>query len=399
MAGAASDCLEAGWSDRYVSGVSEALSTPTLSAADVPCLVVDDQERLRSALVRFLTGEGFHCAAAASGDEALAELERAEYPVMITDIQMPGMNGVTLLREVRRRWPDVAVIMVTGVDDVETAVSCLRLGAFDYITKPFQLTEIRARLAQVVEKRGLILENRRYQHHLADLVQQQASRIEELFLEGIQTLVHALEAKDPYTRGHSARVSAYSGGIARALTLPEDEVQLIELGAELHDVGKIGVHESVLNKPGPLTDDEYRHVMEHTVIGARILAPLMKNIPEAIAIVRSHHERLDGQGMPDGLSGERIPKYARIVSVADAFDAMTSGRSYRGGLGTAKAISELRAEVGRQFDGTIVDAFLGAYQNLDDLPIATPRIVRRQIPRGIAESNGGLDLADRAAAL
>jgi putative nucleotidyltransferase with HDIG domain len=269
------------------------------------CLVVDDQERLRRALARQLEAAGYPCAEAGSGVEAVSVLEAREIALVISDIRMPGMDGVALLKVIRERWPDTAVIMVTGVAEVETAVSCLHLGAYDYISKPYQADEVRARIDRALEKRQLLIDNRRYQHHLSELVEQQALRIEELFLEGVQALVHALEAKDSYTHGHSTRVSAYASRIASALGLPPDDVQLVELGAALHDVGKIGVREEVLRKPAKLTDDEYRHIMEHAVIGERILAPLLKNAPGVLAIVRSHHERWDGRGVPDGLAAPR----------------------------------------------------------------------------------------------
>src|SRR5262245_38179573 len=158
---------------------------------------------------------------------------------------MPSMSGVQLLEVVRARWPEAAVIMLTAVAELETAVTCLNMGASDYIAKPFQIEEIRARVEQALDKRRLLIENRRYQLHLTKLVRQQATRIEEVFLEGVQTVVAALEAKDSYTQGHSVRVSAYAGRIATALGLSHEDVQLIELGAELHDVGKIGVREEV----------------------------------------------------------------------------------------------------------------------------------------------------------
>jgi len=361
-----------------------------MTEAGVTCLIVEDQPRVRSALVRALTGAGYACREAGSGREAVAVLESlggdAGVQVMLSDIRMPEMDGVELLRIAHERWPDLPVIMVTGVADVDTAVGCLRAGAFDYLTKPFQISEVQVRIAQAVEKRGLILANRRYQHHLADLVQQQAVRIEELFFEGIQTMVHALEAKDPYTQGHSARVSAYCGATARVLGLPEERIQVIELGAELHDVGKIGVNEEILNKPTPLSKEEYHHVMQHTVIGAHILAPLLKNAPTAIAIVRSHHERLDGTGLPDGLTAPDLAVEVRLVSVADAFDAMTSARPYRPGLPPSEAIRELRAHQGTQFDADVVDAFVNAHYDLDALPITTPKLVRRRLPHGIAGS-------------
>lgn len=360
----------------------------------IRCVLVDDHAGVRTAVARGLVASGLACRQAGSATEALGLLTDEEPDVVISDIRMPGMDGVALLEAVREQHPDVAVIMVTGVDDVNTAVGCLRRGAYDYIVKPFQVEQLRTRVLQAVERRRLVLENRRYQEHLAELVQQQALRIEELFLEGVQSIVHALEAKDRYTQGHSARVAAYATATARHLGLDDDTVQVIGLGAELHDVGKIGVSEVVLNKAGRLTDDEYRHIMEHTVIGARILEPLLKHARPALEIIRSHHERLDGRGLPDGLAGDAIPLHARLVTVVDAFDAMTTGRAYRKGLTPATAIAELRAHAGTQFDPAVVDAFLRAHPDDGGLPIPTPEITRRTLPR---QFSGGVALVEGVA--
>jgi putative nucleotidyltransferase with HDIG domain len=281
--------------------------------------------------------------------------------LVMTDMRMPKMDGIELLKQVRARWPDTAVVMITAVADVEVAVSCLANGAMDYLTKPFHLEEVRARVQQVLEKRRLVLENRDYQERLEQRVAAQARRLEELFLAGIQALAEALELKDPYTRGHSVRVSAYSGAIARALGLDAETVRQIELGGHLHDIGKIGVREDVLNKPGKLTDEEYRHIMTHPVLGWRILAPLMADAPIALNVVRSHHERIDGRGVPDRLRADEIPLEARIVAVADAFDAMLSGRPYRGDeMHLAEALAELEEHSGTQFDADVVRATLDA---------------------------------------
>ncbi|MFQ5703514.1 MAG: HD domain-containing phosphohydrolase [Gemmatimonadales bacterium] len=348
------------------------------------CLVVDDDESLRDALRKILELAGYYCVMAASGEEALAELEQDGIPIVLTDIRMPGMDGVALLQRIRERWPDVAVVMVTAVTDVHVAVSCLQMGALDYIMKPYELQEVRARIEQALDKQRLIQENRRYQNHLAELVQLQACRIEELFLEGIQALVTALEAKDAYTRGHSTRVSAYAGRVAAELGMSDTDVQLVGLGAELHDVGKIGVREQILLKPAALTDDEYQHLMKHTLIGARILEPLLKNAPQVLAVVRSHHERVDGGGLPDGLSGQAIPFFARIVSLADAFDAMTSARPYRPAMAPVDAVAEITRCKNSQFDPDVANAFLQAYDDLTALPIETPAKVRRKLPGSLA---------------
>ncbi len=342
------------------------------------CLVVDDEPRLRRVLVRLLEGDGFTCREAGSGVEALAVLEHERIPLVISDMRMPQMDGVTLLREIVSRWPDTAVVMVTAVAEVESAVACLQLGAMDYVPKPFHLDEVRARVMQALDKRRLLMENRDYQANLEERVQQQAGRIEELFLGGVQALAQALEAKDPYLKGHSLRVAEYAVAIATQLGLPEEANRTIALGGHLHDIGKIGVSEEVLHKSSRLSELEYSHVMEHPVIGARILGPLLDDSPTVIAIVRSHHERPDGKGLPDGLAGEAIPTEVRVVSVADAFDAMTSVRPYRPSLSVERALEELHVGKGRQFDPGAVEAFQHAFPEIRRLPIPTPE---RQVLR------------------
>jgi putative two-component system response regulator len=354
----------------------------------VKCLVVDDEPRLRRVLVRLLEGEGFTCSEAGSGTEALETLQHDPVPLVISDLRMPQMDGVTLLREILARWPDTAVIVVTAVAEVESAVACLQLGALDYVAKPFHLDEVRARVMQALDKRRLKMEVEDYRHNLELRVQQQARRIEELSLERLQALVHFLEEKDPYTRGHSVRVTDYSARIGRMMGLPQPAMDLIALGAELHDIGKIGVSEAILHKPGKLSDGEYRHIMEHPVIGARILEPLMRDVPTALAIVRSHHERLDGKGFPDGLKDGDIPLEVRVVTVADSFDAMTSVRPYRPALSVAKALQELEEGRGSQFHAPAVDAFLAAFPDRSALPVATPEVQPLHLPLPSSEALG-----------
>jgi response regulator RpfG family c-di-GMP phosphodiesterase len=324
----------------------------------LPCLVVDDEPRLRQALARLMEGDGFTCFQAGSGQEALAVLEHEPVALVLSDLRMPGMDGAELLRRMRALHPDIAVIMLTAVAEAEAAVHCLSLGAMDYLTKPFSYEEVRARATQALEKRRLITENREYQLRLEERVAVQARRIEELFLGSVQSLVEALEVKDRYTRGHSARVSVYATAVARAMGLQPEHIEQIELGGHLHDIGKIGVREAVLNKEGPLTPEEYEHIMTHPVLGWRILTPLLADHPMVLNVVRSHHERFDGRGVPDTLAGTDIPLEARIISVADAFDAMRSRRSYRDGRSPAEALAELRAQAGSQFDPDVVAAFV-----------------------------------------
>jgi len=319
------------------------------------CLVVDDEERLRQVLTHVMRRDGFQCIEASNGIEALEQLQRYPVSLVLTDLRMPGMDGMELLRQVRARHSDFAVMMITAVPDVQAAVECLAIGAMDYLTKPFYLEEVRARVIQAMDRRRLILENRDYQERLKERVELQASRLEQMFLAGVQALAEALELKDPYTRGHSVRVSQYSSILARALQLEDDVVRQIELGGHVHDIGKIGVREAVLNKTEKLTEEEYEHIMIHPLVGWRVLAPLLGDAPIALNIVRSHHERMDGRGIPDGLVGDTIPLEARIVAVADAIDAMTSGRPYRGNeLTLDEALEELQRNAGTQFDAQIV---------------------------------------------
>lgn len=333
-------------------------------------MVVDDDPQVRRALVRVVEGQGLTCFEAASGAEAIQRLaQHGEVPVIISDVYMPNVDGIALLAHVRERYPDTGVIMLTGIAQVDTAVSCLQMGALDYITKPFMIDEVRARVSKALEKRDLILQNRFYQKNLESRVRQQAQRLKEMFLEAVQTLAQALEAKDAYTRGHSMRVSRYAVKTAINLGFTGDHLEDIRLGSELHDIGKIGTREAVLNKPGPLTAEEFAHIAEHTTLGEQILAPLARENPVVLRIVRSHHEWIDGRGFPDRLSGESIPVEARIVSVADAFDAMTTSRAYRPSQTKETAFGELRRGAGSQFDPRVVDAFLAGFSNLPSIPL------------------------------
>lgn len=335
------------------------------------CLVVDDEPGVRRSLVRMLQAQGFTCFEAASGAEALALMERLEpLPLIVSDMRMPELDGIGLLEAVRRRYPDTSVIMLSGMSETTTAVDCLHRGAADFLLKPISMNELQARVTRVLEKRALVLENRYYQENLERRVQEQAQRIQELFLQGVQMLARALEAKDSYTRGHSIRVSQYAVATAQRLGLGESLVDSIRLGGELHDIGKIGTREAVLHKPGNLTAEEFRQITEHPLLGEKMLSPLAHESPAVLRIVRSHHERLDGRGFPDGLRGERIPIEARIVAVADTFDAITTRRPYRESRSPEEAVGELRRVAGTQLDPEAVAAFVAAFPNPERLPLS-----------------------------
>jgi response regulator RpfG family c-di-GMP phosphodiesterase len=325
-----------------------------------PILVVDDEPAIRRILISHLERDRFVCYEAGSGNEAQAILEHVAVPLIVSDLRMPDGDGQSLLEVVVKKYPTTAVIILTGDADVATAVSCLRQGATDYLTKPFRAGEVEVRIDQALETRRLRLELDGYRRHLEDRVAEQTQKLADLFLTGVQALVRALEVKDPYTRGHSERVAAWSAATALELGLAPDDVRQVELGGHLHDLGKIGVREGVLTKTDRLDADEYEHVMQHPELGWRILSPLLREAPVALAAVRSHHERFDGKGRPDGLVGTNIPLSARIVAIADAFDVMTTGRPYRddGRVFTAEAaLMELRRASGSQFDADLVRTF------------------------------------------
>jgi response regulator RpfG family c-di-GMP phosphodiesterase len=319
-------------------------------------------EAVRHAVARIVQGHGLAAIEAASGAEALEILRReGEIPICISDVHMEEMDGVTFLRHAVKLCPDMAIIMLTGVADVGTAVECLTLGALDYISKPVVMEELRARMDKALEKRRLVLQNRFYQKHLETRVRELDRRNKESLINGVQTLVHALEAKDAYTSGHSSRVSRYAVKTALHLGYVGDMLDHIRLGAELHDIGKIGTREAILNKPAPLSPEEFAHIKEHTLLGEKILAPFLSESVTALRIVRSHHERMDGAGFPDGLQGDGIPREARIVAVVDAFDAMTTNRAYRPSRVFPDAVDELHRCAGTHFDPEVVRAFTGAF--------------------------------------
>lgn len=321
-------------------------------------------------MAKVVEGQGLATAQVATAEEALALLDDiGEVPLCITDIFMPGMDGVSFLRQVRQLYPDMAVIMLTGAADVTSAVECLKLGALDYLTKPAVLDEVRARVANALEKRELVLQNRMYQQSLESRVRELDRRNRQSLLNGVEMLVFALEAKDAFTSGHSLRVKEFTVKTAVQLGYSGDALAEVDLGSRLHDIGKIGIREAVLHKPGPLTPDEFEHIKLHTLLGERILRPFLSGQPVVLRIVRSHHERMDGTGFPDGLKGDGIPVEARIVAVADAYDAMTTNRAYRAPRTPAAAVEELHRVSGSQFDPVVVEAFLRAHPDLARHPI------------------------------
>lgn len=310
-------------------------------------LIVDDQEAVADTIERWLVRGGFECRQAHSVQQALEHFDGRRYGIVLTDIHMPGGSGLELARTLKARDPEVQIIVITGSTTLETAIEAIRLDTDDYLLKPLDFKKLLHSVRRAAEHRRLLVENRQYRLNLEDRVRQQAARLESLYLSSIHSLVSALEAKDVYTRGHSDRVGDFAVALGRSIGGVDEHS--LRVGARLHDIGKIGIAGGILSKDGPLDIAEIDHIREHPSIGVQILSPLLED-RHALAVVRHHHERWDGAGYPDGLAGHEIPLGARIVAVADTYDAMTTSRPYRAALTSEQAVAEIQREAGRQFD-------------------------------------------------
>jgi len=302
-------------------------------------LIVDDEATICELLHEELGELGYQCTEVFNGNDALARLEKENYDVILLDIRLPGLSGLEVLARVHSNYSDTVTIMVTAVNDIYTAIEAMKQGAYDYLTKPFNLDEVNLSISRALEKRKLVLENKEYQHNLEDKVAALDKVIRNLSFNVITSLVYALEAKDKYTCGHSQKVADIAVAIAKEMGLRQERVEKIRLAGLLHDLGKIGIKESILNKTSRLLDEEYQHIKKHPEIGEHILAPITDG--EILALIRNHHERYDGTGYPDQLKITQIPLGARILSVSDAYDAMTSERPYRKPLSKKDALAEI----------------------------------------------------------
>jgi putative two-component system response regulator len=319
-------------------------------------LIVDDEKTVRRSLHKCLSMNGFSCEEASNAREALAQLKNKAVELVILDIMMPGTSGSDLLPRLRKAFPDTAVVMATAVVDPDTIISCMKNGAQDYITKPFDVNQLIANIQLALQKRKLELNLKAQRQVLQGKVEEQAKELQKLFIDAVESLVGALEAKDKYTAGHSRRVTKIAIDTALALGLKGEDLENLRWAALLHDIGKIGIDQSVQNKPGILTPMEYDYILTHCSIGPGIVEPLVNN--KIIEIIRHHHDSYDGNGINQIIAGEDIPLGARILAIADSFDAMTSDRPYRAAMPVNKAIAEIKRCAGTQFDQTVVQAFL-----------------------------------------
>jgi putative two-component system response regulator len=325
-------------------------------------LIVDDEPEITAILSDLFSGQHY-CMTAGSAEEALERLLASEYELVISDITMPGMSGLDMIPQVRSMAPNTVVVMISGMQTVESAIGALRLGAFDYVMKPFDLRQVEAVVKRALEHQELIVAKERYEGHLEELVEQRTAELddalnslEDAYRSTLKALTAALETRDLETHGHSERVVTYSLRLGREYGLDSQRIKALEFGSLLHDIGKIGVPDSILRKPAKLTDQEWVRMREHPAHGQQILRGI-HFLEGAARVVAQHHEKWDGSGYPLGLHGEDIDLCARIFSVADAFDAMTSDRVYRKGKSYEAAAQELDEWAGTQFDPKVVEAF------------------------------------------
>ncbi len=354
------------------------------SAARV--LAVDDESAACKLLSLILAPPTFQCTTASSGEEALVTLQREHFDAVISDLHMPGISGMELLTEVRRCHPHVAFLVTTGVDDVDVGVQAMRCGADDYLVKPFRDGAVLASLKSALHKRQLEQQVEHYRRHLEEMVaertgqlQSALQQIERSYEDTLQALGTAIDLRDNETAGHSQRVCRYSLEIARAMGWSEKQLESLARGAHLHDIGKLGIPDGILLKPGPLTEEERKFMQQHVQIGFDVV----KDIPflaDAAEIILMHHERYDGGGYPRGLKGKEILVGARIFAVADTLDAITSDRPYRRASSFESAFETIRRVSGSQFDPQIVDVFLSIPEDIWPMIARNQRSALQTIP-------------------
>ncbi|MBN1423511.1 response regulator [Candidatus Fermentibacteria bacterium] len=350
-------------------------------------LVVDDEAGVREVVQMALRDSGYPCHAVSSAREAIELLSSEPVALVITDLRMPGDDGVWLLHQVQEKSKDIAVIMVTAVRDLRIAIDCLKQGAYDYITKPFDMSDMLFSVRRALERRELILMNKEYQRNLEHMVNERTAELHSAldalhatYRETLQALVASLDAREKETTNHSLRVTEYTTFLARQVGIPESEIVQISWGALLHDIGKLGIPDSILLKPGLLDPEEWRIMRRHPTIGHQILKGVTF-LDQARELVLCHQEQFSGAGYPNHLKGEEIPLGARVFAVCDTLDAITSNRPYRQARSFEQAYTEMINAQGEQFDPEVVSVFAG-------VPLDTWKEIRRQsLPPGVTPPN------------
>ncbi len=352
-------------SSLHQSGPVQAIEAAVAASVDHSLrriLVVDDETTIRLALSRFLRTRGFEVEVADSGTAALEALQRQRFSLMLCDLRMPGLSGLEVVPKALLADQDLGIIMLTAVNDATSATEALSNGAFDYLTKPVELPDLQAAVERAMLRRMRTMERRAVDRMIREEValrtlqlEREKGALREMTVSVAETLINAMEAKDLYLRGHSQRVAELGAAIAAELGEPDYMVELVHTAGRLHDVGKIGIRESVLNKNGPLTAEEFAHVKDHVQIGLEILQPL-HHLGEALHFIRDHHEHWDGGGYPFGRAGTDISLGGRILTAADAFDALTSKRAYRDPMSAGTTLEYLGTQVERLLEPRVYQA-------------------------------------------
>jgi putative two-component system response regulator len=325
-------------------------------------LVVDDETAIRTALSRFLRMRGFHAVPAGSGAAALETMQQQHFEAMVCDVRMPGMTGLELITPALAQEPDLAIVMLSAVNDAVTASTALARGAANYLVKPIELADLHGAVVEALAKRARAIELRRAEQAAAaevarkmEEMEHDRSSLELLTVDVAHSVISAMETKTPFMAGHSERVAVLATAIAAHMGLDEATIEAVRIAGLLHDVGTAGVSEMVLAKAGELTTEEMAHVREHVRIGMQILSPL-RYLGRVLDYVCDHHEHFDGQGYPRGVAGEAISLGGRIIAAADAFDALTSPRPYREAISPSAAIATIHSRAGTLLDPTVVVA-------------------------------------------
>lgn len=335
-----------------------------MSDEQIAVLVVDDDAYILDFVSRLLRDEGYRILTAANASKALRLIEEQEIDIVLSDIKMPGMSGIELLEKIHAGAPDLPVILMTAYADLELAIDAIKRGTFDFINKPFKAADLVNSLEKAARYTRLVRLERDYKGILENDVRQRTRELNDRCLELhdlqsglIHAFANAIDAKSRWTNGHSERVAQHAVAIAEEMGLAAATVEDLRIAGLLHDIGKIGTYDVILDKSDKLTAEEFALVKLHSAKGEEILKPI-KQLRHLLPIIRAHHERMDGRGYPDGLRGEEIPLSARILCVADTFDAMTADRPYRPSPGQEYAVAELRRCSGSQFAPEVVEAFL-----------------------------------------
>jgi putative two-component system response regulator len=338
-------------------------------------LVVDDDPDMRELIVRRLSDAGYACVEADCAAEAWICLERIAFALVTLDISLPGQSGIELLPEIKAAFPDTEVLMITGAEQAQSVITALNLGASGYLIKPVVHEELLFQVKKALERRQLLIDNRLYMQHLEDRVAEQTREICWAHEETIHRLVTATSCRDEETGAHIRRTGLFSEVLAVAAGWSQNEAYQLRMAAPMHDVGKIGIPDAILQKPGCLTPVEFERMKQHTTIGAQMLAgsasPVLQ-LAEKVALC--HHERWDGTGYPQGLAGEAIPEAARIVSIVDVYDALTHDRVYRLAFTEETALSMMRDGQGTQFDPGLLALFFANFEQVHAIAESLPDV-------------------------